>query len=70
MMCMLVLGMLRFRGAVVLLYGAIRPRVVLVVVNLAARVVLLVIDLCSLLRRELATVRRSIVAKLAVNVRL
>src|SRR5262249_24671512 len=69
-MWMLVLGMLRFRGGVVFLHCAIRPRVVLVVVNLPARVVLLVTNLCSLLRRELATVCRSVVANFAVNIRL
>ncbi len=51
-----------------LLHHAIRPGVVLVVVNLPARIVLLMIDLCALLRRELAAVRRTVVANFTIDV--
>ena len=51
-----------------LLHRAIRPGVVLVVVNLPAGVVLLMIDLRALLRSELASVRRSVVANFTVDI--
>ena len=69
-MWMLVLRMLRFRGGVVLLHRAICPGVVLVVVNLPARIILLMINLRPLLRRELAAVRRTVVANFTIDVRL
>lgn len=68
-MWMFTLGMVRFRGGVVLLHRVIGPAVVLIVVNLFARFVLLMIDLRALLRRELAPISRTIIVDLVADVR-
>ena len=68
-MWMFTLGMVRFRGAVVLLHRVIGPAVVLVVVNLFARFVLLLIDLRALLLRELAPVGCTIIVHFVADVR-
>ena len=68
-MWMFTLGLVSFRGGVVLLHRMIGPAVVLIVVNLFARFVLLMIDLRALLRRELAPISRTVIVHFVADVR-
>ena len=50
------------------MFRTIRPAVVLVIVNLLTRIVLLMINLCTLLRREPATVSCTVATYFTVDV--